>query len=254
MKGKFILLGCLFAIFTACYAGDPSEVQDGPPSQMINPQLIPDPIPKNEPKSLYGNPESYVALGKRYFVSADSKNYHEIGIASWYGTKFHQKRTSSGEAYDMFKMTAAHKSLPLPTYLRVTNLDNGKEIIVRVNDRGPFRDNRLIDLSYAAASRLGIVENGTAAVEVEAINFPKEAPEKPIYIQAGAFEQKQNAVKFASRIKNLFKRPAILSQEENPSQTIYRVRIGPFVNRQLAKLIQSRMIQAGLGNSISIVY
>ena len=101
-----------------------------------------------EPKSRYGNPESYVVFGKRYYVKDSSKGYVETGIASWYGTKFHGRRTSSGETYDMYAMTAAHKTLPLPTYVEVTNLNNGRSIIVKVNDRGRFHEIRIIDLSY----------------------------------------------------------------------------------------------------------
>ena len=127
-------------------------------------------VPKPEPKSKYGNPPSYVVFGKRYHVLPSSKGYVEQGIASWYGTKFHGRRTSSGETYDMYAISAAHKTLPLPTYARVTNLKNGRSIVLRINDRGPFHDNRIIDLSYAAATKLGIVTLGTGLVEVRAID------------------------------------------------------------------------------------
>ncbi len=136
-------------------------------------------IPKVEPKSKYGNPKSYVVFGQRYYTLPSAKGYVEQGIASWYGTKFHGRRTSSGETYDMYAMTAAHKTLPLPTYARVTNKKNGRSIIVRINDRGPFHDNRIIDLSYAAATKLGIVTTGTGLVEVRAID-PRRQTTKPI--------------------------------------------------------------------------
>lgn len=131
---------------------------------------IPDAVPKVEPKSTYGNPPSYEVFGKRYFVLPDSRNFVERGLASWYGPGFHDKLTSMRETYDMYAMTAAHKSLPLPTYAEVTNLTNGRKVIVRINDRGPFVGERIIDLSYVAAWKLGIDGPGTAPVEVRAID------------------------------------------------------------------------------------
>ncbi len=122
------------------------------------------------PRSKYGNPESYEVNGETYRVLPTARDYRERGLASWYGEDFHGKRTSSGEPYNMHAMTAAHRTLPLPSYVRVTNLQNRREVIVRVNDRGPFHDNRIIDLSFAAATELGIVRNGTAEVEVTAVD------------------------------------------------------------------------------------
>jgi rare lipoprotein A len=135
---------------------------------------IPDAVPRSEVKTQYGNPESYSVFGVEYQVLDTSEGYHEIGIASWYGEPFHGRRSSSGEQYDMYKMTAAHKTLPLPTYLRVTNKSNGYTVVVRVNDRGPFVDGRIIDLSYTAALKLEIVEKGTALVEVVALDPPAQ--------------------------------------------------------------------------------
>src|SRR4029077_902045 len=130
--------------------------------------------PKHEPLSKYGNrfknkSNSYVALKKRYSVLPTSKGYKAQGLASWYGNKFHGKRTSSGEKYNMYAMTAAHKTLPLPTYARVTNVQNGRSVVVRINDRGPFVANRLIDLSYTAAAKLDMLREGTTLVEVRAL-------------------------------------------------------------------------------------
>ena len=130
----------------------------------------PDTVPRVEPRSRYGNPLFYEIFGKRYYVLASSADYVERGVASWYGPGFHKIRTSTGETYDMYAMTAAHKTLPLPAYVRVTNLQNGRSVVVRVNDRGPFVGNRIIDLSYTAASRLGMLHDGTAMVEVRAID------------------------------------------------------------------------------------
>ena len=131
---------------------------------------VPDAKPKVEPKSKYGNPKSYVVFGKRYYTKASSKGYVERGLASWYGKKFHGRKTSNGERYNMYAMTAAHKSLPLPTYVRVTNLTNRRSTVVRVNDRGPFHGKRIIDLSYSAARKLGMAAKGIAMVEVRAID------------------------------------------------------------------------------------
>ncbi len=148
---------------------------DGPGGRAPNIDKIPDAVPKVEPLARTGN-SPYEALGKNYAPLADARGYRERGIASWYGKKFHGKRTSSGEPYDMYTMTAAHRVLPIPCYVRVRNLQNGRTVIVRVNDRGPFLNNRLIDLSYAAATKLGIVGTGTGMVEVEVIMPGDEAP------------------------------------------------------------------------------
>ena len=150
--------------------------QDSAPAHPVDVSNIANAIPRVEPYSRYGNPESYVVFGQRYYVKKSSLNHVERGIASWYGTKFHGKRTSSGEPYDMLAMTAAHKSLPLPTYAEVTNLKNGRKIIVKINDRGPFKKSRIIDLSYAAAIKLGITKAGTGLVEVRAIDPTQPLP------------------------------------------------------------------------------
>jgi rare lipoprotein A len=152
---------------------------DGPPEQSeIPPDLasVPDAVPQAEPMSITGNPDSYEVYGDRYVVLKNPRGYKERGYASWYGKKFHGKRTSSGEPYDMFKMTAAHKTLPIPCYARVTNLDNGKNVVVRINDRGPFHDGRIIDLSYTAAVKLGSLDHGSIPVEVEALEPGQSEP------------------------------------------------------------------------------
>lgn len=129
-------------------------------------------LPRPEMKSRYGNPESYVVFGQRYEVMDSSRGYVEEGIASWYGEPFHGRRTSNGEVYDMHALSAAHKSLPLPTYVLVTNFDNGRQVVLRVNDRGPFHGDRIIDVSFAAAEKLGMIGPGTARVEVRALDPP----------------------------------------------------------------------------------
>lgn len=155
---------------------------DRPPDEDRDVSNIPDAVPRVEPRSRYGNPKSYKVLGKRYYVMASAHGYKERGIASWYGKKFHGRLTSNREPYDMFAMTAAHKTLPLPTYVRVTNLDNGRSVVVRVNDRGPFHGGRIIDLSYAAAKKLGISQRGTGHVEVVALD-PSQ-PSRPLRAKA----------------------------------------------------------------------
>lgn len=160
-----VLAGC------ATTSQPPDRAPKRAPKGLAN---LPDPVPRNEPKSRYGNHSPYVVFGKQYRVLASADGYREAGIASWYGAKFHGRPTSSGEPYDMYRLTAAHKSLPVPTYVRVTNLDNGKSSIVRVNDRGPFHERRIIDLSYAAAVKLGFEDRGTARVLVEVVDGSAE--------------------------------------------------------------------------------
>ena len=171
------------------------------PPPPANIDSIPDAVPRPEPRSAHGNPAFYDALGKRYFVLAAADGYLERGVASWYGPTFHGVSTSSGERYDMYGMTAAHKTLPLPSYARVTNLRNGRSVVVRINDRGPFVANRLIDLSYTAAAKLDMLREGTTLVEVRALTPTQpdpltravEAPPPALYVQAGAFAEQRNA-------------------------------------------------------------
>ena len=143
---------------------------NGPVAPPIDVSKIPEPVPKVEPRSRFGNKQTYSVLGRSYSLLPSASGYVERGIASWYGNKFHGYMTSSFETYDMYAFSAAHKTLPLPSYARVTNLDNGKSVVVRINDRGPFHDNRLIDLSYAAAVKIGVWPKGTGLVEVRAID------------------------------------------------------------------------------------
>ncbi len=156
---------------TAPAVPSPGEEGSGIPAANV-----PDAVPRAEVKSRLGNPKSYEVDGKEYRVLETSAGYRQTGIASWYGRAFHGKRTSSGEVYNMYRMTAAHKALPLPTYVRVTNRENGRNVVLRVNDRGPFVDGRIIDVSFVAAIRLGIFGRGTAQVEVVALDPPARDP------------------------------------------------------------------------------
>ena len=173
----FFLLG--FLIVAACHASGTRS--DGPPSSGSSriPDLPGDAVPRPEPRSKYGNGPVYEVFGKRYTVMQSGRGYRERGVASWYGKKFHGNLTSNRETYDMYKMTAAHKTLPLPSYVRVRNLRNDKSIVVRVNDRGPFVHNRIIDLSYSAALKLDMIRDGTSLVEVTAIDVDAPGGDRP---------------------------------------------------------------------------
>ncbi|HET9033011.1 MAG TPA: septal ring lytic transglycosylase RlpA family protein [Dokdonella sp.] len=235
------------------------ESQDGGPSESdVDISKLVEPVPKVEAKSRYGNKSPYSVLGKTYRVMPDAHNYVERGIASWYGNKFHGYMTSSLEPYDMYKFSAAHKSLPLPSYVRVTNLANGKSVVVRVNDRGPFHENRLIDLSYAAAVRIGVWPKGTAMVEVRALNAGELEPAPSnavsasdipsrIYVQLGAFADRDNAQRFLARIEQAgLSRANIVTTRINKRE-IHRVRIGPLASVAEADALVSRIEKLGFG-------
>ena len=187
---RLLLLLCLTLLLTACATapredpdtpGQPDEEQDRGPDVAPDLSDVEEPEPKDEPLSRYGNPATYEVFGRQYEVMdlEDARDFSEEGVASWYGKKFHGRRTSSGEPYDMYTLTAAHTSLPLPTYVQVTNLDNGKSVIVRVNDRGPFAHDRIIDLSYAAAERIDMLDAGTAPVRIEALSLAYDPESGP---------------------------------------------------------------------------
>lgn len=164
------ILGSIALLIFTLLTGCSTVTKDGPPMYDVDVSKIPNAKPKVEQLSKYGNMPVYRVNGKNYYVMNSSKHYEAEGVASWYGTKFHKHNTSSGEKYDMLSMTAAHRTLPLPTYLEVTNEKNGRSVIVKVNDRGPFADDRILDLSYAAAKKLGMIGHGTAYVKIKAID------------------------------------------------------------------------------------
>jgi rare lipoprotein A len=213
-----------------------------PPAPSV-PETAADAIPRVEPRSRHGNPPFYDVFGKRYYVLSSSDAYVERGVASWYGPGFHEVRTSTGEPYDMYAMTAAHKTLPLPAYVRVTNLQNGRSVVVRVNDRGPFVGNRIIDLSYTAAARLDMLRDGTAMVEVRAIGPASDAPltaaanaadpavpaaqRAPLFVQAGAFADPANAERLAGKLRGGSFGKIFVRDDFIAGRHLYRVRIGP---------------------------
>lgn len=209
-------------------------------------------VPIAEPLSRYGNPISYRGSdGRAYQVMTSSTGYRVRGIASWYGTKFHSRRTSSGEDYDMYALTAAHKTLPLPTYVRVKNLNNGRVAIVKVNDRGPFHSGRVIDLSYGAAAKLGIFPRGTAPVEIEALNIKGGGSTRVAhyYLQAGAFESNQLAQLLRKKLTGLTPSPVFIEKY----QKRFLVRVGPFANRQMTERLKSKLLQQGVRGAFSLL-
>lgn len=247
---------------------------DGPGADVpANLDSIPDAVPRYEPLHRYAN-RPYSALGKTYTPLQAPGNYKERGVASWYGKKFHGQRTSIGEVYDMYGMTAAHPTLPIPSYARVTNVANGKSVVVRINDRGPFLHDRIMDLSYAAAYKLGFTNSGSAEVEVESIavdgngpvvaavdnnsvkveplapatTLPVEtagAPTGKVFLQLGAFKSPQGAESFLSRMRaelgNSGKQLALYEKEG-----LTRVHLGPYASADEARS-EANKLAATLG-------
>jgi rare lipoprotein A len=248
-----LLIGALCLSAAGCFspAPRPAPTQAAPVAETPPPpETVPEVVPHAEPRSRSGNPPFYTVFGKRYYVLSSSVGYVERGVASWYGPGFHKVRTSTGETYDMYGMTAAHKTLPLPAYVSVTNLQNGRSIVVRVNDRGPFVGNRIIDLSYTAASKLDMLRNGTAMVEVRSIDPPSPAltdssastpataaePAPPsaapiantaLFVQAGAFSDPANAERLAEKLRGGSYGKVFVRDNEIAGRRMYRVRIGP---------------------------
>lgn len=263
-----LTLVCVTIFLYACSFGTSVTTRDkGPRPGSVDVSGVPDAVPQNEPKSKYGNPPSYVVNGKRYYVMESGQNFVEKGIASWYGEKFHGRRTSSGETYDMYAMTAAHKSLPLPIYVEVTNLDNRKKIIVKVNDRGPFHENRIIDLSYTAAAKLDILQKGTGWVEIRTVgpgfttaqgsSAPVVSPgvsgntgvgydNSGFYIQVGAFSEMVNAVKMKEKLGPVSRNLLSISDVVVNGSRVYRVRFGPLRDVDLADSIVNKLGQYGV--------
>ena len=255
----------ILAVISGCaHRYDPN--QDGAPRGHLNLSRVKNAAPKHLAKSRYGNPKSYVIAGKRYHVLKSARNYNKRGIASWYGTKFHGRLTSSREPYNMYAMTAASPELPLPTFVRVTNLENGKQIIVKVNDRGPFAKNRIIDLSYVAAKKLGVTRKGTAMVQVTAIT-PKimqkqhinlanqritrtrDIPQHPrLFLQAGAFSSAANASAREKHIRQIVQQPVHIKRKGHH----YKVRIGPIKTAEQTDKIKNYLKNQGI-NSITVI-
>lgn len=213
-------------------------------------------VPKAEPLSRYGNPPTYRVGGKTYSVMRSGQGYHQRGLASWYASKFHNQRTSSGEPYDMYALTAAHRTLPLPTYLRVTNLQNGRQVIVRVNDRGPFHSDRLIDLSYGAAVKLGIFPKGTAPVDIEAIT-PGSRPQAVsatktgrYFLQVGAFQSALSANQLKAKAERLSHHATMIERKNGR----YLVQIGPFAGLGESEQMKKVLARQGLVGGFTVMH
>jgi rare lipoprotein A len=253
---RYPLICSLFVVllFAGC-GGQPHR--DGPPrtGSVIPPDLPPDPVPRKEPRSRYGNGPVYSVNGHSYRVMKTSYGYKETGVASWYGKKFHGRMTSNQEPYDMYAMTAAHKSLPLPTYVRVRNLRNNKRIVVRVNDRGPFVHNRIIDLSYSAAVKLDMIKTGTSLVEVTAISFDAP-PEKPVIASAPARKESKPVLASAPARKESKPEPAASGPATarpapapaGKESTVY-VQVGAFGDTENARRRFALLRSGGIANA-----
>jgi rare lipoprotein A len=224
-------------------------------------------VPETTP-STQGNPPSYVVFGKRYYVLDNSDGFVQRGVASWYGTKFHGRPTSSGEIYNMHEMTAAHKTLPIPVYVHVRNLDNGRSAVVKVNDRGPFISGRIIDLSYAAAKKLGVDGPGTANVEISVLASGEREPTRavrsiplapsldddlPLFIQMGSFASQMNANNLVQSLLDSNEKAVKISELQTDAGLLYRVRVGPLFDIEEANVILSRLRDKGFQTARIVV-
>lgn len=263
---RCLVLGLILGL-TACSTvveRQPAQTKPATPAAPRVPATA-DAVPRAEVPSKYGNPESYEVFGQRYYTLKTAAGYTERGIASWYGDKFHGRKTSSGEIYDMYQMTAAHKGLPLPSYVEVRNLDNGRTAVVKVNDRGPFHDNRIIDLSYAAALKLGLTEKGTGFVEVIALDANGKPAKRPastvaarppsaveaeppesretrqvddgVYLQVGAFQDLDNARRLAEKLDAVIAGQVHIREIAASSGVVHRVQVGPLASVDAADTI-----------------
>ncbi|NWO08112.1 MAG: septal ring lytic transglycosylase RlpA family protein [Alteromonadaceae bacterium] len=260
--------------------------QDRAPSGDFDASGLADARPRFEAPRRAGNKSPYTVWGKSYRVMGSNEGYIERGLASWYGEKFHGHTTSNGEIFDMYAMSAAHKSLRIPGYARVTNLDNGRSVIVRVNDRGPFHDDRLIDLSYAAAKKLGFHNRGTARVEVAAITVepdgamtlagepfvteegarpepaeqgvgqsagqnsgPARAEQRSLFVQLGSFGNRETARTLQARAQGAVDNPVRVREIATDNGRFHRVQVGPFVSEQAARQAQTVFESRGFGDT-----
>jgi len=269
-------------LLVAC-GGQPTKpakdpVKDSGPPVPVDMLAAPEPTPVREPIGQAGNRSPYKVNGVTYRVRSDVKGYKERGHASWYGTKFHGRRTSNGEVYNMYAMSAAHKTLPLPSYAKVTNLENGRSVIVRVNDRGPFVPGRIIDLSYTAAQKLGYIDKGVARVEVEALDPDTLPPagqtlavEKDVaarealaedasfklpantYLQVGAYSSAEQANGVRAKVSAVVDYPVSVSPVERGGKRLYRVRIGPIAQQRALVALRESVEEKRLGQP-QVVY
>lgn len=226
-----------------------AQDRDGAPSGPI-PNFFKRVFPKAEPISRYGNPGTYRVNGRTYEVLTNAHGYRERGLASWYGTKFHRKRTSSGEDYNLYELTAAHRTLPLPTYVRVKNLSNGRQIVVKVNDRGPFHEGRIIDLSYGAALKLGLLPKGTAPVEVEAISVKgAKHHAAQYYLQVGAYANPALAKTMSHQVTKWVHKPVRIEKYRQ----YHVVNLGPFADKRSCDQAKVVLARHGITGAFSLL-
>ena len=269
-----IIMGCSTteAPSAGVAGGRYSIEQDRAPAMDVSIAQIPEVIPGPLHRTMAGNRSPYTVLGKTYHVLPTEAGYSERGVASWYGQKFHGHKTSNGEVFDMYQASAAHKSLPIPSFLRVTNLDNNRNIIVRVNDRGPFHGERLIDLSYAAALKLGYADRGTARVQLDAIiangterdrianpgarsntEVLTTAVRGQKYIQIGAFSELSLAQALSYQLRQLTSRPVFIRSVDNQAGgVLHRVRVGPVNDPVEIRHITQTVVAANLGSPYTV--
>ena len=242
------------------YTKDKGEVLDSAPTTRLDPLLIEDAVVIDEPITRAGNIGPYTRFGVTYTLLKSAVDYREQGLASWYGSKFHGRKTSNGEIYDMYAMTAAHKTLPIPTYVRVTNLDNKRSAIVRINDRGPFHEGRIIDLSYAAATKLGVVNKGTANVEVVTIGVNGEpltssnttVDEKSLlrpWLQVASFSSQENAQRLRDKLSGFFEVSVVVFRQKSAAGVVHRVMLGPLVDDADTEIFNTTLSKQGLFNT-----
>jgi rare lipoprotein A len=246
MVRQFRATACAVALLAL--AGCTREpLRPAPPAAPVTPPAG-EGVPRDEPRARYGNPAFYEVGGQRYVVLQSAVGYVEQGVASWYGPDFHGGRTATGETYDMHAMTGAHPTLPLPTWVRVTNLENGRSVVVRLNDRGPFARGRVIDLSRAAAEALDMVRAGTARVEVRSLAVGDSAPAPATaayYAQAGAFGSRENAEALASRLRDAGIEGVTVTESPGNGGPMFRVRAGPAATLPDFDRLVERMLAAG---------
>lgn len=235
------LFSAAMLLLSACSNGPQVSdwpANDGPPIKPPATHELADAQVRAVHRGSAANPASYTVLGETYHVMDTPAGYVETGIASWYGRKFHGKPTSNGETFDMYEATAAHKTLPIPCYVQVTHIENGESIVVRVNDRGPFHPDRIIDLSWAAAEKLGITASGTGRVEVRALETPASSD---VWLQVGAYRSRQNAeIQLAQLIRSGFERAQLQRAKD-----LYRLRLGPYADADSAEAELRRLRDAG---------
>lgn len=297
IRAALLLFCCLW--LAACSSSKPlsasdryqrdrySMKKDAYPDRQLDANTIEDAVPQQVVRTKAGNKSPYTVLDKTYYILDDPSGFTETGYASWYGLKFHGHQTSNGETYDMYGMTAAHKTLPIPTYVRVTNLENGLSTVVRVNDRGPFHDDRIIDLSYAAATKLGYSNKGTARVKIEVLDpgqsyqvaeakvvpppvtpeprkqavVASARPARPSYdednyhlpsntfLQVGAFSNRASAEKTRDLVQTFTEFPVVIRETAN----LFKVRIGPVTDNFDLLELRELVLGRELGNPV-VVY